>query len=101
MLIFKGASIEAWGILAHTQLYRQFMIGNKERHVQETHKSFNWFENKSSTANINVAVSPPHWWVGVNPVSQAPPTTHLGDSSAIENVLCRSFSRRPIVRVWE
>jgi len=52
--ILKKATTEVWKVSVKTQLYRQLTIGITEKHVQEIHKPFNRFDDKTAEADINV-----------------------------------------------
>jgi hypothetical protein len=66
--ILKKATTEVWNIPANTQLYRQLTIGITEKHVQEVHKSFNRFDDKTAAADVNVVFA---WQSGHRPIQRA------------------------------
>ena len=65
MSILKKAITEVWKVPANTQLYCQLTISITEKHVQEVHKPFNRFDDKTAKADINVvfAWQSGHWLI--------------------------------------
>ena len=57
-----------WKISANSQLYRQLTVGITEKHVQEVHKPFNRFDDKSAAADVNVVFA---WQSGHRPIERA------------------------------
>jgi hypothetical protein len=66
--ILKKATTEVWKVPANTQLYRQLTIGITEKHVQEVHKPFNRFYDKTAVADMNVVFA---WQSGHRPIQRA------------------------------
>jgi hypothetical protein len=66
--ILKKATMEVWKTSANSQLYRQLTVGITEKHVEEVHKPFNRFDDKSTAADVNVVFA---WQSGHRPIQRA------------------------------
>ncbi len=66
--ILKKATTAVWKVSVNTQLYRQLTIGITGKHVQELHKPFNRFDDKTAMADMNVVFA---WQSGHRPIQRA------------------------------
>jgi len=66
--VLQQATRRVWGQPINARIYRQLSIGITGKHVQEVHRPFNRFDDKSAQASPNVVFA---WQSGHRPLQRA------------------------------
>lgn len=60
----KTVTVEKWGQVVNSRIYRQLSIGVTEKHVREVYEPFNQYDDKSAAADRNIIFA---WQAGHRP----------------------------------